>query len=224
MNVKSEQVKGAGTDLLGFLRGTGTDLNSRSLEEILAWDDDRMEKVHDYIQWIFPTNEASRRHLGAPMLSPQMQRKARGDAQILDLLRQSFLRFCGFLGLELAGGPAAVAAGAPTAADDAAVAPPGAEDGAAAELAAAPAAVAVPAAMGLVVRKAANFESRIEVCWHTKVVGNHNWLRVSRVLHCLRLFGLDEEAAAFLQCLEGLYSEGFPVAPAIKHWRKRAAT
>ena len=33
----------------------GADDRGRTLEQILAWADDRLESVHDYIQWVFPT-------------------------------------------------------------------------------------------------------------------------------------------------------------------------
>jgi len=36
---------------------------------------------------------------------------------------------------------------------------------------------------------------------------NHNHLRITRILKSLRLLGLEEEAAAFFRCLEGLYGK-----------------
>jgi hypothetical protein len=36
---------------------------------------------------------------------------------------------------------------------------------------------------------------------------NHNHLRITRILKSLRLMGLEEEAAAFFRCLEGLYGK-----------------
>jgi Opioid growth factor receptor (OGFr) conserved region len=37
--------------------------------------------------------------------------------------------------------------------------------------------------------------------------GNHNFLRISRILRSLSLLGCDEYALAFLKCLEGIYTE-----------------
>jgi hypothetical protein len=34
---------------------------------------------------------------------------------------------------------------------------------------------------------------------------NHNYLRITRILHCLRELGLSERAEAFLDCLEEIY-------------------
>merc|ERR1719261_239308 len=78
----------------------------------------------------------------------------------------------------------------------------------------------------LQIRKAAHFDGRAPVCWNAGCGGrggNHNWLRISRVLHCLKLTGLDDEARALMDCLEGLYAEGFGKS-AIQHWRQRAST
>mmetsp|Transcript_77131 Transcript_77131/g.249644 ORF Transcript_77131/g.249644 Transcript_77131/m.249644 type:complete len:276 (-) Transcript_77131:69-896(-) len=177
--------------LLPFLRGTGTDFDGRRLEEILAWDFRRMERCHDYVQWIFPTDEASRFNMRAPLLTPELRRSVRGDAAAMEGIQRSLQTFCAFLGLELLregeGDP-----------------PP------------------------VIVHKAAHFEERVQDCWRgggpLGTGGNHNWLRISRVLHCLRLVGLDEEAAALLVFLEGLPRQGIRCSPALAHWRKRAAT
>src|SRR5688572_27198177 len=37
--------------------------------------------------------------------------------------------------------------------------------------------------------------------------GNHNFLRISRILRSLSLLGLQQYAVAFLECLEGIYAE-----------------
>merc|ERR1711920_795153 len=77
----------------------------------------------------------------------------------------------------------------------------------------------------LVVEKAEHFNERIRDCWKPMFGGNHNWLRISRVLHCLRLTGLNDEAAAFLACLEKLIKEDkIPAQGSLPHWRDRAAT
>ena len=36
---------------------------------------------------------------------------------------------------------------------------------------------------------------------------NHNYLRITRILKCLMLFGLDDEAQAFYDCLRQIYRE-----------------
>ena len=36
---------------------------------VIAWDDDDLEEIHDFIQWLFPTDERSRFNPDAPVLS-----------------------------------------------------------------------------------------------------------------------------------------------------------
>ena len=37
---------------------------------------------------------------------------------------------------------------------------------------------------------------------------NHNWLRITRVLTCTRMLGLEDESRAFFAFLEGLHRRG----------------
>ena len=65
----------------------------------------------------------------------------------------------------------------------------------------------------LAVRLSAGFKSRA-ANWLT--CGNHNHLRITRILKSLRLLGLQLEAAAFFDCLVGIYaSERTKEQPAI---------
>ena len=52
-----------------FLAGKGKDHRSRGIEEILAFDDEHLEGVHDYIQWLFPLPESSAFNTFAPILT-----------------------------------------------------------------------------------------------------------------------------------------------------------
>jgi hypothetical protein len=52
-----------------FLEGKGKDHRSRGIEEILAFDDEHLEGVHDYIQWLFPLPESSAFNAFAPRLT-----------------------------------------------------------------------------------------------------------------------------------------------------------
>ena len=45
--------------IIGFYSGTEPDHRGRYLHEIQRWSDDQLEKVHDYIQWLFPLPEPS---------------------------------------------------------------------------------------------------------------------------------------------------------------------
>jgi hypothetical protein len=48
------------------------------------------------------------------------------------------------------------------------------------------------------------FQQKREV-W---TIPNHNWLRVTRVLHCLRILGLEEEGQRLFSCLDELNARG----------------
>jgi hypothetical protein len=50
--------------------------------------------------------------------------------------------------------------------------------------------------------RADNFAERVAVWLYP---GNHNYLRITRVLTSLREMGLQNEAAAFILALEGMY-------------------
>ena len=91
--------------LVRFYRGTGADAEGRRLDEVLAWDDDALEAVHDFIQWLFPLPEPSGFNPDAPLLTPQDVAAFRRDPALRANLRRSFERILSFLGLaETAGG------------------------------------------------------------------------------------------------------------------------
>lgn len=62
-----------------FLAGAGRDGAGRRLADVLAFDDARIEAVHDFIQWCFPLPEASRAVPGAPVLDAAEAEAIRAD-------------------------------------------------------------------------------------------------------------------------------------------------
>ncbi len=89
--------------VLEFYSGNGTDAVGRYLDEILAWDDEKLEDVHDYIQWLFPTTVPSNYHRNAPVLTDEEVAVFRNDVRLKERVKTSFVRFLRFLGLALAG-------------------------------------------------------------------------------------------------------------------------
>jgi hypothetical protein len=81
-----------------FLAGVGLDHRGRSLDDILAFDDQKLEAVHDFIQWLFPLREASRAVPGAPVLTADEAEAIRGDARAVEGLRRAAERMLGFYG------------------------------------------------------------------------------------------------------------------------------
>mmetsp|Transcript_10751 Transcript_10751/g.28572 ORF Transcript_10751/g.28572 Transcript_10751/m.28572 type:complete len:444 (-) Transcript_10751:225-1556(-) len=87
-------------ELCAFLRGTGRDFPEyRTLDQILAWSDQMFEVVHDFVQWIFPTDQPSAFNEDAPMLDEGRQKICRADPQIRRNLQRVLERFIKFLGL-----------------------------------------------------------------------------------------------------------------------------
>ena len=85
--------------VLEFYSGNGTDAVGRYLDEILAWDDEKLEDVHDYIQWLFPTTVPSNYHRNAPVLTDEEVAVFRNDVRLKERVKTSFVRFLRFLGL-----------------------------------------------------------------------------------------------------------------------------
>eukprot|EP00439_Symbiodinium_sp_Y106_P082177 s2427_g21.t1 len=167
--------------LIKFLKGQGTDSEERTLEDILKSNDDWMEACHNYVQWIFPTDEASMFNRAAPMMTPHVQKVCREDQEIQANFDLILKRFLSFLGLEMK-------------AD----------------------------AGELQIVRADHFSSRERDCWLSFFGGNHNWLRISRVLHCLGMIGKKAEQQALMKCLEGMRADYPEVMSAMPHWRRRA--
>ena len=73
------------------------------------------------------------------------------------------------------------------------------------------------------VRKARDFDERRQIWLHH---GNHNFLRISRILRSLTLLGCSGYASAFLACLEGIYAENPKVigSTTIGYWRRAVTT
>ena len=145
--------------LVAFYRGLATDDRARTIDEIRGWDDDRLELVHDYIQWLFPLPERSQFNPGAPILDERQIRTFRSDDHLRKSLLVSFDRLLKFFGLEREG----------------------------------------PS-----IRKSPGFRRRSGV-WLT--AGNHNLLRITRILRCLRILGLEEHSRGFFRFLNQLYEE-----------------
>jgi hypothetical protein len=78
------------------------------VHEILGWSDDELERVHDYIQWLFPLPERSAFNVSAPVLDPGTIDEFRSRPDLREKMRGSFLRMLTFYGLEMVGFPGPV--------------------------------------------------------------------------------------------------------------------
>lgn len=59
------------TPLVDFLEGRASDIEGRTIDEILNAPDSWIERNHSFIQWIFPTVTVSRFNHNAPILTPE---------------------------------------------------------------------------------------------------------------------------------------------------------
>jgi hypothetical protein len=82
--------------LHAFLSGLGKDGRDRSVQDVLAFDDGRLEAVHDYIQWLFPLRTRSMAQPGAPVLSEAEAAAIRSDPRACAALRQASETMLGF--------------------------------------------------------------------------------------------------------------------------------
>jgi hypothetical protein len=163
--------------LTAFYRDDAQDDAGRTWEQIVSWSDDRLEAVHDFIQWLFPLPEPSGANPWAPTLSPASIQAFHASPEMRERLRGSFLRMLRFYGLQWTDGKRVERA-----------------DGFA--------------------RSAENW------LWP----GNHNHLRLTRILRSLRLLGLEEESASLFAALQAIQQE-FPsrITPrTFSFWREAA--
>jgi Opioid growth factor receptor (OGFr) conserved region len=155
----------------------GRDSAGRTLEAILGWSDGQLERVHDYIQWTFPTRQPSGVNPSAPLVSDATAAAFAADALLRDRLRAALDRMLAFYGLRRDGDRIAI--------------------------------------------DASRFDTRATVWLHG---GNHNHLRLTRIMDSLAALGLGVEARALRRCLleDVVPIAGARVTPRTRHfWEQR---
>lgn len=126
------------------------------LEDILSQSDSWLEQKHDYIQWLFPTDEPSRFNQKAPVISQKCADKLiqkYGD-DLKDKIIKSFFRMARFYGF-----------------------------------------CVFYVGKSVVVKP----NDMLDKGWLSK--GNHNFLRLTRIMESLQLFGLNNYYKALKECL-----------------------
>jgi len=147
--------------IVAFYSGQAADAEGRRIEDIWAWDNQRLEDVHNYIQWLFPLVDRSRFNPHAPTLTEDDIQTFRASQELRTRVLSSFQRILQFYGLQCQVQESAI-----------------------------------------VVTPAANFSTR-KTEWLRW--GNHNHLRITRILTSLRVLGLEGYAQALFRCLTELY-------------------
>jgi hypothetical protein len=87
--------------LIDFYSGTGEDDRGRKLAEILAWNDERLESTHDYIQWLFPLTQPSRFNPHAPLLTDLDRAAFAGSEQLRHNVLRALRRMLAFYAFTL---------------------------------------------------------------------------------------------------------------------------
>jgi Opioid growth factor receptor (OGFr) conserved region len=163
-----------GSPIVRFYRGEGADSRGRTLDEILQWDDDRLEAVHDYIQWVFPIDEPSRFNPDAPLLTGTDRLAFRQPALAANL-RRALDRMLAFYGFTI---------------DRTTVRPR--------------------------ILRSPRWGERSQQWLHA---GNHNLLRLTRIIRSLALLGEVELATALYDALRQ-ECEGRVSTVTIEYWKE----
>jgi hypothetical protein len=143
-------------DLISFYLKESPNSDGRWLEDIWDWSDEDWEMEHDFIQHLFPLDQASAFNADAPLLDAETIRAWHQDKLLQHNLRTSYERWLRFCGVEKVDGKL-------------------------------------------------HLTNRKPNVWS---VFNHNWLRITRVLRCLTLLGLKDEANEFFALLTELRNTG----------------
>lgn len=94
-----------------FLGRGGTDHRGRRLDEILGWPDARLEREHDFIQWLFPMETPSGVNALAAVPTREDFAQLTLDAAVLAGARAALARMLSFYGLSRDASGAVVRAG-----------------------------------------------------------------------------------------------------------------
>ena len=77
----------------------GPNSSGYTLEQVLGWPDEDWELQHDFIQWLFPTDEPSMFNPDAPVLDATTIARFRADPLLRHRLRRAFDRWLSFCGI-----------------------------------------------------------------------------------------------------------------------------
>lgn len=146
--------------IVEFYRGERPNHMGVTLDEMMQFTHGQLEMDHDYVQWMFPSNEASMLNVEAPVLTKEEAYIISSDPELREKVKQSFIKMLDFFGFVLTKD----------------------EEG------------------SVLIEDMPPTEKRKQPQrWLMSF--NHNMLRATRVLKCLRLCGLTEHALAFYNAL-----------------------
>ena len=71
------------------------------LSNMMSWSNYTLEMDHDYVQWMFPSNEPSGINEYAPVMTKEESEIFEQDSELREKAKKSFVRFLNFLDFEL---------------------------------------------------------------------------------------------------------------------------
>ncbi|EMD94693.1 hypothetical protein COCC4DRAFT_203770 [Bipolaris maydis ATCC 48331] len=193
------------------------DAKNRTLEEILSWPDSQLESSHNYIQMLFPLPEGSMFNWDAPVIDLAVMQAFRSRSELRHQLRRSFERMLKFYGFRVSttlennsdkdaiseATQTGVNTDSPINADTSASGvkaipkepafPPGAHKN-----------MSVSNTLPYHIVRASNWRKQFQ---NWAGLFDHNHLRLTRILRCLRVLGLQQECEAFFKALEHAFHD-----------------
>jgi hypothetical protein len=212
------------------------DAHGRTQETILAWPNNKLESSHNYIQMLFPVPEGSAFNWEAPIIDREVMDTFRARSDLRNHLRRSFERMLDFYGFKVAleserkeekkepqseEETGNVAGGteqsvikttkAKESTKDAAEVQDIADKGKPNIEGSTPKSTFAPdahsnstASCGYYIVRAPHWHSSFRN-WAVRF--DHNHLRITRILRCLRVLGLQTECNAFFEALKNVYND-----------------
>jgi hypothetical protein len=208
------------------------DAHGRTQDQILSWNDSQLERCHNYIQMLFPLPEGSPFNWEAPVIDREVMIAFRSRDELRDGLRKSFERILEFYGFTTSTTPVAEENDdkedgtdrksmsteteedtAPQSTSD--VDPPPTITHAAAPTDTNTTSPDSPSSTTSVsapkhvptpyhITRGPNFP-RNSRNWAIR--SDHNHLRITRILRCLRVLGLQTESDAFFAALKRVFED-----------------
>jgi len=151
--------------LVAFYEGSAPDHRGRFIGDVLRFDDEELEDVHDFIQWLFPLSQRSEANPLAPILDDAATNEFRARPELRAALRRSFDRMLAFYGF---------------------------------------------AWKGERIVESPLFAKRCSI-WLNP--GNHNHLRLTRMLRSLSILGEKQAAHALFDALSDIYYDERRISP-----------
>lgn len=93
--------------LIDFYTGNGTDATGRTFDDIMSFKDDELEETHDYIQWLFPTEQASKAQPNSPLLDRETIAVLKNNLTFLNRYQLALKKIFDFWGLRYSHRPCA---------------------------------------------------------------------------------------------------------------------